>query len=268
VTVLAEIIAGVREDVAKREAVVPLAEVKERAAKRLPAIPVIEKLKPHDAIAVIAEIKRASPSKGPLAKINDPALLAKDYQAGGAAVISVLTEERRFHGSLADLDQIRTAITKMPLLRKDFIVTPYQIWEARAHGADMILLIVAALSKEQLISFIERVESLGMTALVEAHTAAEVQTAIEAGAKVIGINARDLKTLQVDRKVFAELARMIPNHIVKVAESGVRGPSDVFDYAKAGANAVLVGESVVTALSPRHSVAELVAAGKDPALWH
>jgi len=267
-TVLAEIIEGVRQDVAARESVVPLSEVKVRAAKQQPPIPVISRLKPHDAVAVIAEIKRASPSKGPLAKIGDPALLAKDYQAGGASVISVLTEERKFHGSLADLDKIRTAITTMPLLRKDFIVTPYQIWEARAHGADMVLLIVAALSNEQLISFIERVESLGMTALVEAHTAEEVQTAIDAGAKVIGINARDLKTLQVDRKAFAALARMIPDHIVKVAESGVRNGADVFEYAKAGANAVLVGESVVTALSPRHQVAELVVAGKDPALWH
>jgi len=267
-TVLAEIIAGVLEDVATREAVVPLSEVKERAAARTPALPVISRLKPPDAIAVIAEIKRASPSKGPLAKISDPALLAKDYQSGGASVISVLTEERKFLGSLADLDKIRTAISTLPILRKDFIVTPYQIWEARAHGADMILLIVAALTNDQLISFIERTESLGMTALVEAHTAAEVQAAIDAGAKVIGINARDLKTLEVDRNVFAQLARMIPSGIVKVAESGVRGAADVFDYAKAGADAVLVGESIVTAMSPRHQVAELVAAGKDPALWH
>lgn len=267
-TVLAEIIAGVREDVAKRESVVPLAELKEKAAQRPPALPVINRLKPKDAVAVIAEIKRASPSKGPLAKIADPGLLAKDYQAGGASVISVLTEERKFLGSLADLDKVRSAISTIPILRKDFIVTPYQIWEARAHGSDMVLLIVAALTKEQLISFIERTESLGMTALVEAHTAEEVKAAVEAGAKVIGINARDLKTLQVDRRVFTELARLIPDGIVKVAESGVRGPSDVFDYAKAGADAVLVGESVVTALSPRHQVAELVAAGKDPALWH
>jgi len=267
-TVLAEIIAGVRQDVASREAVLPLAEVKEKAGRRVPALPVIDLLRPHDAIAVIAEIKRASPSKGQLAKINDPALLAKEYLAGGASVISVLTEERKFMGSLADLDKIRTAITKTPILRKDFIVTPYQIWEARAHGADMVLLIVAALSKEQLISFIERVHSLGMTALVEAHTAEEVKAAVAAGAQVIGINARNLKTLQVDRKVFADLARLVPDHLVKVAESGVRGPEDVFAYAKAGANAVLVGESLVTALSPRHQVAELVTAGKDPALWH
>ena len=266
-TVLEKILAGVRIDLAAREAQTPLAALKERATTMAPAQPVLGKLKQFGSVGVIAEIKRASPSRGELAKINDPGLMAADYRVGGATAISVLTEERVFHGSLADLDAVRTAVPT-PILRKDFIISPYQIWESRAHGADLILLIVAALNDDQLVSFIERTESLGMTALVETHSEEEVHRAIEAGAKVIGINARNLKTMQVDRAVFAQLASLIPEKIVRVAESGVRGPADVFAYAKAGADSVLVGETLVTALSPRTLLAELIKAGQNPALWH
>ena len=158
-----------------------------------------------DGVAVIAEVKRSSPSKGELAPIADPAALAADYEAGGAHVISVLTEQRRFGGSLADLAAVRAAVD-VPVLRKDFIVTSYQLWEARAYGADLVLLIVAALEQNALTSLVERAESLGLTPLVEVHDEEEVARAVDAGAKVIGVNARNLKTLEVDRDTFARVA--------------------------------------------------------------
>ncbi|HEX5511374.1 MAG TPA: indole-3-glycerol phosphate synthase TrpC, partial [Actinomycetales bacterium] len=202
-TVLDDIIAGVRQDLAEREAAVSLDELKARAAKQPQAMNGFDALKRtqspgHASVKVIAEVKRSSPSKGALAAIGDPAGLARDYEAGGASVISVLTERRRFGGSLADLDDVRSAVD-VPILRKDFVVTPYQVWEARAHGADLVLLIVAALEQTVLTSLIERVASLGMTALVECHEEDEVRRAVDAGARVIGVNARNLKTLEVDR---------------------------------------------------------------------
>ena len=264
-TVLDDIIMGVREDLAEREGRTPFQLVKERAARVPEAKECVSRLRGEDAVGVIAEVKRCSPSKGLLASINDPAALAAEYEKGGAAAISVLTEQRRFKGSLADLDAVR-AVVDIPVLRKDFVISPYQIWEARAHGADLVLLIVAALEQTVLTSFIERVNSLGMTALVEVHTAEEVERAAEAGATVIGVNSRDLKTLDVDRGTFARLAPGIPAGIVRIAESGVRGPHDVMDYARAGADAVLVGEALVTDDAPRKSVADLVAAGAHPSL--
>jgi indole-3-glycerol phosphate synthase len=261
-TVLDSIIEGVREDVAAREAIVPLAEVK-AAAEAAPApLNVLTALR-APGIAVIAEVKRASPSRGELANIADPAELARAYESGGARVISVLTEERRFHGSLADLDAVRAAV-RIPVLRKDFIVRPYQIHEARAHGADMLLLIVAALEQPALESLLERTESLGMTALVEVHTEEEADRALQAGAKVIGVNARNLKTLEVDRDCFARIAPGLPSDTIRVAESGIRGTGDLLAYAGAGADAVLVGEGLVTSGDPRSAVADLVTAGAHP----
>jgi indole-3-glycerol phosphate synthase len=197
----------------------------------------------------------------------DPAALAFEYQAGGAHAISVLTEQRRFGGSLDDLKAIRAAV-EVPLLRKDFIVSGYQLWEARAAGADLVLLIVAALDQEALVSLIERTLSLGMTPLVEVHDAAEVPRAVQAGATVIGVNARNLHTLEVDREQFAAVAPLIPSNCIKIAESGVRGPHDLVAYANLGANAVLVGETLVTDKDPRSAVHDLVAAGAHPALKH
>jgi indole-3-glycerol phosphate synthase len=222
-------------------------------------------LRDGETVKVVAEVKRSSPSKGALAAIADPAGLASDYEAGGATIISVLTEQRRFGGSLADLADVRAAVD-VPVLRKDFVVTSYQVWEARAHGADAVLLIVAALEQEALVSLVERVHSLGMTALVEVHDVDEVARAVDAGARVIGINSRDLRTLEVDRAVFARVAPAVPSGIVRIAESGVRGPHDVLEFARAGADAVLVGESLVTGKNPRDAVADLVAAGAHPAL--
>jgi indole-3-glycerol phosphate synthase len=265
VTVLDEIIAGVREDLQERQARIDLAELQRMAQQRPSALSTDSALRDGDAVKVIAEVKRSSPSKGALAAIADPAALAQDYEAGGAGVISVLTEPRRFGGSLEDLAAVRAAVD-IPVLRKDFIVSAYQVWEARAYGADLVLLIVAALEQEALVSLIERVHSLGMTALVEVHDVEEVARAADAGARVIGVNCRDLKTLEVDRTVFARVAPVIPDGIVKVAESGVRGPHDVLDFARAGAHAVLVGESLVIRGNPRAAVADLVAAGAHPAL--
>jgi len=264
-TVLDEIIAGVREDLAVREARTPLAALKEKAGRVAEAKECVSRLRVSDAVTVIAEVKRSSPSRGALATIPDPAALAAEYQKGGAAAISVLTEQRLFHGSLSDLDSVRAAVD-IPVLRKDFIITPYQVWEARAHGADLVLLIVAALEQTVLTSLVGRVHSLGMTALVEVHDREEVARAADAGARIIGVNARNLKTLDVDRGTFARVAPAIPTGIVRVAESGVRGPHDLMDYARAGADVVLVGEALVTDDAPRESVADLVAAGAHPSL--
>ena len=262
--VLGEIIEGVRADLAERQRKVPLSALKEKAAAAPPPRDALAALR-GPGVGVIAEVKRSSPSKGALAAIADPAALARDYEAGGARVISVLTERRRFGGSLEDLAAVRANVD-VAVLRKDFIVTSYQLWEARAYGADVALLIVAALEQDALVSLVERAESIGLLPLVEAHTEEEVQRALDAGAKVVGINARDLKTLRVDRGVFARLAPLVPKDVVKVAESGVRGPHDLLAYASSGADAVLVGESLVIGGDPRAAVADLVAAGAHPAL--
>jgi indole-3-glycerol phosphate synthase len=264
VSVLDEILSGVRADLAERQAAVPLDSLKERAA-RAP--------EPHDAltrlrgpgVAVIAEVKRSSPSRGALAPIADPAALAAEYESGGADMISVLTEKRRFGGELADLTVVRARVD-IPVLRKDFLVSSYQLWEARAHGADVVLLIVAALEQNALVSLIERTASLGMTALVEVHTDEETRRAVDAGAKLVGVNARNLHTLEVDRTTFGRLAPLIPANVLRVAESGVRGPHDVIEYGRLGADAVLVGEILVTGKDPRTAVADMVAAGAHPAL--
>jgi indole-3-glycerol phosphate synthase len=266
VSVLDDILAGVREDLAEREQVLPLSAVKDIAGRQPPARDATAALT-VPGVAVIAEVKRASPSRGPLATIADPAALAREYEAGGAAMISVLTEQRRFDGSLADLQAVR-AVVDIPVLRKDFVVTPYQVWEARAHGADAVLLIVAALEQQVLVSLRERVESLGMTALVEVHDETETLRALDAGARVVGVNNRNLHTLDVDRETFGRLACLIPSGVVRVAESGVRGPHDLLACAAAGANAVLVGEGLVKADVPRQAVADLVAAGEHPSCRH
>jgi len=264
VSVLDEIIEGVRADLAERQREVPLDTLKRKAESVPPARDALAALR-GPGVTVVAEVKRSSPSKGALAAIADPAALARDYEAGGAKVISVLTERRRFGGSLDDLAAVRADVD-VAVLRKDFIVTSYQLWEARAYGADMVLLIVAALEQDALVSLVERAVSIGLLPLVEAHTEEEVERAVDAGAQVIGINARDLKTLRVDRGVFARLAPLVPKDIVKIAESGVRGPHDLLAYASAGADAVLVGESLVIGGDPRSAVADLVAAGAHPAL--
>lgn len=263
-TVLDEILAGVRVDLAERQAAVGLDELKQLAMRQGPALDPM----PHyrsEGVSVIAEVKRASPSRGRLAEISDPAALAADYEAGGAATISVLTEQRRFGGSMADLLAVRNAVS-VPVLRKDFIISSYQLWEARAAGADLALLIVAALTDNELVGLVDRARSIGLTPLVEVHDPDELARAVDAGADLVGVNARDLTTLHVDRDTFARLAPRVPDGIVRVAESGVRGPHDVLEYAGLGADVVLVGESLVTGKDPRTAVADMVAAGAHPAL--
>jgi indole-3-glycerol phosphate synthase len=202
-------------------------------------------LAPADRVKIIAEVKRASPSRGSLAEIPDPALLARSYQSGGASAISVLTEQRRFNGSLSDLEAVRAAVT-VPVLRKDFVAEPYQVFEARAAGADIVLLIVAALDQPTLRSLAALVAELGMTALVETHSAEELDRALEIGATLVGVNARNLTTFELDRDLFGRLADRIPDGVIRVAESAVLSAADVAHYRADGADVVLVGEALVT----------------------
>ncbi|MGW9170600.1 indole-3-glycerol phosphate synthase TrpC [Streptomyces decoyicus] len=243
-TVLDDIIGGVREDLAARQRRLPEGELRDRVADVPPALDAAAVLRSADGVQVIAEVKRASPSKGPLADIADPAELARVYEGSGAAAVSVLTEQRRFHGSLADLDAVRAAV-RLPVLRKDFVVTPYQLWEARAHGADLALLIVAALEQHELMELTQLAGELGLTVLTEVHDEHEIERALAVNASVIGINARNLKTLEVDRGAFARLAPLVPEGVVRIAESGIRGPQDVSVLGAQGADAVLVGEALV-----------------------
>ena len=259
-SVLDELVAGALEDQQTRELTVSLEDVKKAALAAPAPIDATRWLKRADGIPVIAEIKRASPSKGHLSDIPDPAALAREYEKGGASAISVLTEGRRFLGSLDDFDKVRAAV-HIPVLRKDFIVTDYQIYEARAHGADLVLLIVAALDDAQLKHLLDLAHKLSMTVLVETHTREEIERACQAGAKVIGINARNLKNLKVDVNKYNELAADLPDDVIKVAESGVFGAVEVEDYARAGADAVLVGEGVATADDHELAVERLVKAG-------
>ena len=259
-SVLDELVAGALEDQRTRELTVSLEDVKKAALAAPAPIDATRWLKRADGIPVIAEIKRASPSKGHLSDIPDPAVLAREYERGGASAISVLTEGRKFLGSLDDFDKVRAAV-HIPVLRKDFIVTDYQIFEARAHGADLVLLIVAALDDAQLKHLLDLAHELNMTVLVETHTREEIERARKAGAKVIGINARNLKNLKVDVNKYNELAADLPDDVIKVAESGVFGAVEVEDYARAGADAVLVGEGVATADDHELAVERLVKAG-------
>lgn len=259
-SVLDELVAGALEDQQTRELTASLEDVKKAALAAPAPIDATRWLKRADGIPVIAEIKRASPSKGHLSDIPDPAALAREYEKGGASAISVLTEGRKFLGSLDDFDKVRAAV-HIPVLRKDFIVTDYQIYEARAHGADLVLLIVAALDDAQLKHLLDLAHELSMTVLVETHTREEIERACQAGAKVIGINARNLKNLKVDVNKYNELAADLPDDVIKVAESGVFGAVEVEDYARAGAGAVLVGEGVATADDHERAVERLVKAG-------
>ena len=257
--VLDEIVSGVREDLAERVVRRSLDELVAEVA----TLPSTRDPMPGfraSGLAIITEVKRSSPSKGALAEIPDPARLAAQYVAGGASAISVLTERRRFGGSLDDLVAVRAAVD-VPVLRKDFIVTDYQLWEARAAGADLALLIVASLTDDELGHLMQVARTLGLTPLVEAHTAAEVKRALDAGADLLGVNNRNLQTLEVDVNQFERLAGLIPTGVVKVAESGILTTSDVRLVADAGADVILVGEALVKHGDPETAVADFIAAG-------
>ncbi|MDQ6642368.1 MAG: indole-3-glycerol phosphate synthase TrpC [Actinomycetota bacterium] len=258
-SVLDDLVAGVREDLAERERQTPLDRLRDLAALRPePRDPMPAFRSPG--VSVIAEIKRSSPSKGVLAPIGDPAALARCYAEGGADAISVLTEQRRFAGSLGDLRTVRAAVDT-PLLRKDFVVTDYQLVEAREAGADLVLLIVAALPGQELQRLYDVARGLGLTALIEVHDETETVRALAVGADLIGVNARDLKTLEVDPDTFGRVVTGIPAGVVKVAESGIRGPADVARFVAEGADVVLVGEALVAGADPAAAVKEMRAAG-------
>jgi indole-3-glycerol phosphate synthase len=253
-SVLASIIEGVREDLAARR--LPMAQLQEA----LEVAPAVRDCLPNlltEEISLIAEVKRSSPSKGALATIADPAGLAAAYEEAGAHVVSVLTEQRRFGGSLADLDEARKAID-LPILRKDFMVDEYQFYEARAHGADVVLLIVAALSKNQLEDYFHLAKELGMRSLIEVHTHDELERALEISPEIIGVNSRNLKTLDVDAQAFAELIPQIPSTIARVAESGISTRQEVAFAQECGATAILVGEALVRSGSPSVAIDQLL----------
>ncbi len=242
---LAELTANAVADALARREGRPLAEVEAAALARPPALDALAALAPADHVKVIAEIKRSSPSRGSLASISDPAALARSYELGGASAISVLTEGRKFGGSLADLEAVRAAVS-LPVLRKDFIATPYQVLEARAAGADLVLLIVAALDDAQLAELFALITDLGMTALVETHGADELDRAAQLGARLSGVHARVLSTCELARDLFARLADRFPDDAIRVAESAVLSADDVAHYRRSGADVVLVGEALVT----------------------
>jgi indole-3-glycerol phosphate synthase len=251
-SILDSIIEGVREDLAARR--LPLSKLHELLDQA--PTPIAPNF-PLGEMSVIAEVKRKSPSKGDLAAIPEPAKLATSYQDAGAAAVSVLTERRRFNGSLEDFDAVRKEIS-LPMLRKDFMVDEYQFYEARAHGADLILLIVAGLSKSQLNDYFALATELGMKSLVEVHTNDELESAMEINPEIIGINSRNLKTLDLDPIAFKELLPRIPNNLIKVAESGIASRADVIFAQEAGANVILVGEALVKAGDPKLSMRELL----------
>jgi indole-3-glycerol phosphate synthase len=253
-SVLDSIIEGVREDLAVRR--LPLGQLQE-ALEIAPAVrDCLPSLFTED-MSVIAEVKRSSPSKGALAAISDPAGLAAQYEEAGAHVVSVLTEQRRFGGSLGDLDAVRKAID-LPILRKDFMVDEYQFYEARAHGADVVLLIVAALSKYQLEDYYHLAKELGMRSLIEVHTHDELERALEISPEIIGVNSRNLKTLEVDARAFSELIPQIPSTIARVAESGISTREEVAFAQQCGATAILVGEALVRSESPSVAIKQLL----------
>lgn len=245
-SVLDSIIEGVRLDEQARR--LTKSELIERISGAPAPRSAIEKLASRE-LSIIAEIKRSSPSKGELSDIPEPALLAETYEDSGASVISVLTEQRRFKGSLKDFTEVRGAVN-LPMLRKDFMVSEYLIQESRAYGADLVLLIAAALDDHQLRDFYALSQELGMDVLVEIHDEGELERAMSISPKIVGVNSRNLKTLEVDITSFDRLIPLIPGNVIKVAESGISGIEDILMARRTGADAVLVGEALVRSQNP------------------
>lgn len=253
-------------EVALREATVPLELVKEQARHALSPKDGLAVLHSRPGfVAIMGEIKRQTPTAGFLNPIEDPVELAREYVEGGAVAVSVVTDYPNYLGTSEDFVQVRRALD-VPLLRKEYVVTPYQIHESRAMGADMVLLMVALLEPMVLEALVERTHSLGMCALVECHSRLEARQAISAGARLIGINARDRETGAVDLSMCEQTIDVIPPDITVVAESGVHGPQEVFDYARVGADAILVGEALVRSLDPVGLLRKMTSAAQHPAL--
>ncbi|HVV86006.1 MAG TPA: indole-3-glycerol phosphate synthase TrpC, partial [Kofleriaceae bacterium] len=236
------------------------AEVEAAALEVPPARSLARALRrePGQPARVLAEIKRASPSAGPIRPDADPVAIAHDYEAGGAAALSILTDRRYFDGDLRFLSRVRAAV-ELPLLRKDFLIDRYQVLEARAAGADAVLLIVGALDDALLAELHAFATQLGMDALVEVHDRAECERALAIGARLVGVNHRDLRTFTIDLGLTAALAPLVPAGTVLVAESGIRTPADVARVVEAGADAILVGESLMRAASPGQALRALLA---------
>jgi len=262
--ILDDIMTRKRSDVARRRKSCSLTELMARAVAQPPAQDLVRALA-GPGVSLIAEFKRASPSRGPLCLSMDPADVANIYAANGASAISVLTDEGFFQGSLSDLSAVKTALTnagaRLPVLRKDFIFEPYQVVEARAHGADALLLIAAVLSDEALSELLALTAQMGMAALLEVHDEAELDRVLSHSPRVIGINSRDLRTFRVDLATFGRLRPRVPDGIVVVAESGIRTAGDIALLEAMGADAALVGEALVTAPDIAAAVAQLVEAG-------
>jgi len=254
--ILDDITANTRAEIAERKRRVSLAQMCAWAECALPPRDFAGALV-HERVALIAEVKRASPSRGALRSGLDPVQLARDYAAGGASAISVLTDGRFFGGSLADLAAVRASVG-LPLLRKDFIVDEYQIYESRVHQADAVLLITRILSEPQLRDYLALTRSLGLAALTEVHDEAELDRALTAGASIIGINNRNLADFTVSLETTERLAPRVPPDKIVVAESGIFTSSDVARVARAGVRAVLVGEALVRASDVKAKISELV----------
>ena len=251
---LSEIIEGVLEDVNNR--LVPIS-ILEKQLDQAPVLRDAYSALSKKGLSLIAEVKRSSPSKGALATISNPVELANSYQAGGAEIISILTEQRRFKGSISDLVSVRSAVS-IPVLRKDFIVTEFQVYESRIIGSDLLLLIVAGLSKSQLKDYFQLATGLGMQVLVEVHDLPEVELALEVGSKIIGVNCRNLKTLEIDKTAFDLILPRLPENVLKVAESGISTRDEVEKIESLGADAILVGETLVKSGNPVHTIKELL----------
>ena len=258
-TILDEIVAHKYVELAQRKRQCSLDAVQAGAVRAAPPRDLVAALR-RPGVSLIAEVKRASPSKGPIRSHLDPADVARTYRDAGAAAISVLTDERYFQGSLDDLRAVRQSVD-LPLLRKEFIVDPYQVYEARAAGADAVLLIVSALSDADLAALHRLVHTLGMAALVEVHDEGELRRALAVQPRIVGVNNRDLRTFTVDLGTTARMRPLVPAGVALVAESGIRGRADVARLSEIGADAMLVGESLLRAECVGDKVRELTAAG-------
>lgn len=255
---LTQILESQARVVARSKAERPLPQVFRELDRNLPQLRPFKERFTGDAIGLIAEVKKASPSKGVLCPDFNPGVLGSVYEKAGAAGISVLTEPSYFQGSLEYLRVVKTQTQQTPVLRKDFIIDPYQLAEARLYGADAVLLIVAALTPRSLEYLLDQAQQLGLTPLVEVHNREEVEIALNSGAEVIGINNRNLQTFEVDLATTYRLLESLPESVVKVSESGITKRTDVIELEKAGVNGVLIGEALVTAVDPERKIKELL----------
>ncbi|QGU07746.1 Indole-3-glycerol phosphate synthase [Corynebacterium occultum] len=256
------ILAEVTQDVAAREAVVPFKEIKALSRSVDPARDAVSALLSRGC-GVIAEIKRAIPGRGPIAEVASIPDLAREFEKGGASLIACHTDRLYHQGSLSDMAAAHDAVS-VPIICRDLIVDPYQIHEARFHGADVVPLQVAMLDQHRMESLFDRIESLGMLAMLEVRTPAEAEIAVALGARLIGVNARRLGGVEINRAAFAEIVPLLPAENIRVAMSGVSSPAELLSYAAAGADAVVIGERLMTSDTPGSLTRTLVATGQHP----